>query len=101
MRLKISAFARTGCPNELMVCEHYNLDDETAWADGSDSYVRIAPPVIVDFSELPKEDVITSHVKNIDEKIDEIRADSTKKIEQLTQAKRDILQIEYIPAGEE
>lgn len=102
MKMKISLFKHTESPNiSPSVMEHSDIDDDECWADRSSRYTRIAPPIIVTFDEYPKEDMVSAQVIRLNEMIDTIRAEATAKVEELQQIKRDLLQIEYIPAGEE
>ena len=106
MKLRLSVFARAGNPKDLFVCEHSDTDDISygegkVWADNHDDYIRLATPSICDFLDLDNEEIIQQHVTSIDEKITDVRAKANAVIEELTQRKRDLLQITFVSAGEE
>lgn len=106
MKLRLSIFARRGDPKDLYICQHEENDDDAygegkVWCDNHSDYIRLATPSTCDFLDLDKEEIIQAHVDGIDEKITDVRARANAAIEELTQRKRDLLQITFVPAGEE
>lgn len=105
MKLRLSIFARKGDPKDLYICQHEPNDDTVygqgkVWCDNHSDYIRLAEASTCEFLDLDKEKIIQQHVAGIDEKITDVRARANAAIEELTQRKRDLLQITFVPAGE-
>lgn len=106
MKMRLSIFARKGDPKDLYICQHEENDDTAygsgkVWCDGHPDYIRLTTPGNCDFLDLDREKIIQEHVDGIDQKITDVRARANAAIEELTQRKRDLLQITFVPAGEE
>ena len=106
MKLRLSIFARKGDPKDLYICQHEENDDASygegkVWCDGHPDYIRLAENNTCEFLDLDREKIIQEHVDGIDQKITDVRARANAAIEELTQRKRDLLQITFVPAGEE
>lgn len=70
------------------ICPH---DAEKGYAAEKDTYVRVSEIVEVEFPPADRTEVITGMVKQLDEKINSVRANAEREVTELTRKRNDLL----------
>ena len=65
------------------------------WMDEDSDYVRLSEVIEVEFTMLPKEEVVPKQVEKIDEYIAEVRAEMGAKVAKLEERKAKLLAITH------
>lgn len=58
-------------------------------------YVRITEYIEVDFPELPKDEIVSKQVENLDKEIESTKEEAMKKVAMLQQKKQELLAITH------
>ena len=65
------------------------------WIEESTDYVRVSEPLEITFTALPDKDVLKDRVDAIDKQIETVRAELTRKVNDLTDQRHRLLAITH------
>ena len=70
-------------------------NETSDWIENCEEYVRVSSPQTVTFVQLPDEDILVLRLHALDKEIEKVRAESTRKIDDLKDQKQRLLAITH------